>query len=170
MLKDGAYGDVPTLPNQSASDGPHALVRNAGGQSVLPHIRSGNDRSVATSVCGEAVEPAGATGGIERRLVASLAHMRRIPRHVSAPGAVRVAEHGARPFRREVGVRLCQRQAIRGPVAAGVIEAISIRAALGIRTGQNVVLILGALRPLDAWNDIALGVEHIRLLHVVAVA
>src|SRR5690242_2657165 len=24
--------------------------------------------------------------------------------------------------------------------------------------------------PLDAWNDVALGVEHIRLLHVVAVA
>src|SRR5215470_7818113 len=113
---------------------------------------------------------AGAAGGIERLLAAPLAHVRRIPRHVPAPGAVRVAEHGARTLRREVRVRLWQRQAIRGPVAAGVIEAVSIRPALRVRAGQNVVLILGPLWHADAWNDLTFDVEHIRLLQVVAVA
>src|SRR5262245_34667886 len=96
--------------------------------------------------------------------------MRRIPRNVTATLAVRVAEHGARTLCWEVRVRLWQMEAILSPVAAGVIETVDIRPTRGVRTGQNVVLILGALRPLDAWNDIALGVEHIRLLHVVAVA
>src|SRR5215468_9979515 len=32
------------------------------------------------------------------------------------------------------------------------------------------MLILCALGPLDAWNDLPFDVEHIRLLHVVAVA
>src|SRR5437870_5765042 len=96
--------------------------------------------------------------------------MHRIPRHVPAPGAVRVAEHGARTLRREVRVRLWQRHAIRSPVAAGVIETVGERPALGVRTGQNVVLILRALRDADAWNDLPFDVEHIRLLHVVAVA
>src|SRR2546427_10797299 len=122
------------------------------------------------SIGGKAVEPAGATGGVERRLAAPLAHMHRIPRHVPAPGAVRVAEHGARTLRREVRVRLWQRHAIRGPVAAGVIETVGERPALGVRTGQNVVLILGSLRHADAWNWLPFDVEHIRLLHVVAVA
>src|SRR5439155_22806219 len=53
---------------------------------------------------------------------------------------------------------------------AGVIETVGERAALGVRTRQNVVLILRALRHADAWNDLTLGVEHVRLLHVVAVA
>src|SRR2546421_12827226 len=122
------------------------------------------------SISGKAVEPAGAAGGVERRLAAALAHVHRIPRHVPAPGAVRVAEHGARTLRREVRVRLWQRQGIRSPVAAGVIETVGERPALGVRTGQSVVLILRALRHADAWNDVPLGVEHIRLLHVVAVA
>src|SRR5262245_43289954 len=39
------------------------------------------------SVGGKAVEPADATGGVERRLAAPLAHMHRIPRHVPAPGS-----------------------------------------------------------------------------------
>src|SRR5215510_2060908 len=121
-------------------------------------------------VRGKAIEPAGAAGGVERRLAAPLAHMHRIPRYVPAPAAVRVAEHGARTLCWEVRVRLWQMEAILSPVAAGVIETVDIRPTRGVRTGQNVVLILGSLRPLDAWNDIALGVEHIRLLHVVAVA
>src|SRR5205823_8871806 len=61
-------------------------------------------------------------------------------------------------------------QAIRGPVAAGVIETVGERPALRVRTGQSVVLILRALRHADAWNDLPFGVEHIRLLDVVAVA
>src|SRR5712671_3962448 len=122
------------------------------------------------SIGGKAVEPADATGGVERRLAAPLAHMHRIPRHVTAPGAVRVAEHGARTLCWEVRIRLCQRQAIRRPVAAGVIEAVGERPALGVRTGQSVVLILRALRHADAWNWLPFDVEHIGLLHVVAVA
>src|SRR5438552_5761755 len=51
-----------------------------------------------------------------------------------------------------------------------MIETIGERAALGIRPRQNVVLILRALRHADAWNLLPFGVEHIRLLHVVAVA
>src|SRR5437667_3795342 len=84
------------------------------------------------SIGGKAVEPAGATGGVERRLAAPLAHMHRIPRHVPATGAVRVAEHGARTLRREVCIRLWQRQAIRGPIAAGVIETVGERPALRV--------------------------------------
>src|SRR5712671_1570880 len=122
------------------------------------------------SIGGKAVEPADATGGVERRLAAPLAHMHRIPRHVPAPGAVRVAEHGARTLCWEVRIRLWQRQAIRGPVAAGVIETVGERPALGVRTGQSVMLILRALRDADAWNYLPFDVEHIRLLHVVAVA
>src|SRR5215468_4843525 len=113
---------------------------------------------------------AGAAGSIERLLAAPLAHVCRIPRYVPAPGAIRVAEHGARTLRREVRVRLWQTQAIRGPVAAGVIEAVGVCPALRVRTGQDVVLILGALWHADAWNDFPFDVEHIRLLHVVAVA
>src|SRR2546430_10446297 len=104
------------------------------------------------SVGGKAIKPTGAAGRVERLLAAPLAHMHGIPRHVPAPGAVRVAEHGARTLRREVRVRLRQRHAIRGPVVAGVIETVGERPALGVRTGQSVVLILRALRHADAWN------------------
>src|SRR2546430_6734929 len=92
-----------------------------------------NDCASATllSVGGKAVEPAGATGGVERRLAAPLAHMDRIPRNVPAPGAVRVAEHGARTFCWEVRIRLRQAHAVRGPVVAGVIETVDVGPALG---------------------------------------
>src|SRR6266550_7463494 len=86
------------------------------------------------SVRGKAVEPASTTGGIERRLAAALAHMHRIPRHVAAARAVRMAELGARALCREVRVRLRQGEAIRGPVVAGVIETVGVCPALGIRT------------------------------------
>jgi len=49
-----------------------------------------------------------------------------------------------------------------------VIETVDVGPALGVRTSQNVVLILGALRHADARMTSPLGVEHIRLLHVVA--
>src|SRR5712671_4198907 len=122
------------------------------------------------SVRGKAVEPTCAASGVERWLAAALAHMHRIPRHVAAARAVRMAELGARALCREVRVRLRQGEAIRGPVVAGVIETVGVCPALGIRTGQNVMLILGALRHADAWNYLPFGVEHVRLLDVVAVA
>src|SRR4051812_353135 len=77
-------------------------------------------------VGGEAINPARAAGGVERSLAAPLAHMHRIPGHVSAASAVRVTEHGASPLRWEVRIRLWQREAIRGPVAAGVVETVGI--------------------------------------------
>ena len=62
-------------------------------------------------------------------------------------GAVGIAGHGARTLRREAFIRLWQMQAVRGPVAAGVIETVGERPALGIRPGQDVVLILGSFLP-----------------------
>src|SRR6266446_264953 len=147
-----------------ALSGPPAVMQ------VLRLRYSPSPQRCYRSVRGKAVNPADAAGGVERRLGAPLAHMRRIPRHVPAAGAVRVAEHGARTLRREVRIGLWQREAIRGPVVAGVIETVGKRPALRVRTGQNVVLILSALRHADAWNYLPFGVEHIRLLHVVAVA
>src|SRR5262245_19354419 len=96
----------------------------------LSRLRYPRSQRCVLSVDGKAVEPAGATGGVERRLVAPPAHMRRIPRYVLAALAVRVADHGARTLCWEAGIRHRQMQVIVGPVAAGVIETVGERPAL----------------------------------------
>src|SRR5438067_9749817 len=101
------------LPESSRAN--RRVPRNRGGrsgakQNLRMHLRMAmredgrSSRTLAVaqrcyvSIGGKAVDPADAAGGVERRLAAALAHMHRIPRYVSAPGAVRMAEHGARPL------------------------------------------------------------------------
>src|SRR6516162_3598879 len=73
-----------------------------------------------------------------------------------------MTEHGARAVRRYVRVCLRQGHAVRGPVVAGVIDAVGERPAVGVRAGQNVVLVTG--------NLIAPCIQCGRALNVVAVA
>src|SRR5579872_6190078 len=98
------------------------------------------------SVYGKAIEPAGATGVDQRLLGASLAQMRSIPRDVRAARPVAVAEHGARAIRRNIRVLLREGHGVRGPVVAGVIVSVDECPAIGIRTGQDVVLIAAGRR------------------------
>src|SRR5262249_44535862 len=113
------------------------------------------------------IEPASASRVDKRLLAAPLAHMRRIPRRVLATRPVAVAEHGAGTIRRNVLVLLWQSHGVRGPVVAGVIVAVGERTALGVRTGQDVVLV--GRRP-HTWNLVTFDIEGGGALDVVAVA
>src|SRR5712671_2560541 len=95
--------------------------------------------------------------------------MRRIPRRVLAARPVAVAEHGACAIRRNVRVLQREGHGVRGPVVAGVIDAVGERPTLGVRTGQDVMLVAAGRRP-DAWNLVTLDIERSRALDVVAVA
>src|SRR4051812_9648944 len=77
---------------------------------------------------GETVEQPRAAGRDQIRLTAATAGVRRVPRAVAAALLVRMAQ-------------LCGALAVARPVVARVIAAIRVSAAVGLRTGQNVVLI-----------------------------
>src|SRR5579871_345561 len=81
------------------------------------------------SIDGEAVNPARASGVVERLPAAPLAHMRSIPRSILAACPVHVTHHGARPVRRKVRVLLRQGHAVGCPVVAGVVNAVGERPA-----------------------------------------
>src|SRR5258706_6052532 len=95
-----------------------------------------------------------AAGADEARLRAIRAHMRRVPRDVIAAVPVRMAEH-----RLVVG-------AVRGPVVAGGVEARRKCTPIGIRAREHVVLVRHVA---DAFDQPALLIERVGLLHVVAV-
>jgi hypothetical protein len=95
--------------------------------------------------------------------------MRRIPRRVLTARPVDVAEHGTRAIRWNVLVLLRQSHAVRGPVVAGVINAIGVRPTVGVRTGQDVVLVASGRRPCP-WNLVTFDIEGGRALDVVAIA
>src|SRR5206468_3359170 len=102
----------------------------------------------------EAVEVAGAARADQIGLAAAAAGMRRVPRAVVAALLVRVAELGAAYA---VGVAR--------PVAAGVVHAVGIGSAVGLRAGENIVLVR---RIADAVGDGALVVERNLLAERVA--
>jgi hypothetical protein len=100
-----AIGDkVPSAPN-----GPpplRATVTSAGVARQIGVKRSCSNAGCVLSVDSEAVNPARASGVVERLLAAPLAHMRCIPRRVLATCPVHVTKHGTRAVRRNVRVLL----------------------------------------------------------------
>src|SRR5260370_39175815 len=72
-------------------------------------------------------------------------------------------------MRRNVRVLLRQGHGVRGPVVAGVIGAVGERPTLGVRTGQDVMLVAARRRPY-ARNLVTLDIEGGRALDAVAVA
>src|SRR4051812_3973995 len=91
-------------------------------------------------VGGEAVEQPGTTGRHQVLLAAAAARMRRVPRRVAAALFVGVA-------------KLRGPGAVARPVVAGVVLAVGVGASVGLRAGEDVVLVG---RVADAVDDAAL--------------
>src|SRR6185369_10797705 len=100
----------------------------------------------------EAIQETRAAGGDEVLLAAPAARVRRVPRRVAAAGAIVMPELGrpGRPTR---------------PVAARVVGAVGVRAAVGLRSGEDVVLVR---RIADTLDRLALLADGGRLVDVVA--
>src|SRR5579871_2007107 len=77
---------------------------------------------------GEAVETASPTGAYQVLLAATAGRMGRVPGSVAAAGAIEVTE-------------LRGTVAAAGPVLAGMVGGVAVSASVGLRAGEDIVLV-----------------------------